>query len=146
MNQILFLIIIWSFCNTILVLLKNNVLKNVDIESAFLMNTFMVTFLLLLYCIFYKGPISTIKQFKKVVSNNKIYIQLWILSFIYILFGVVNNYLLSFNDVSYIVMVSNISYLFAITIVSSYYNDVAITRKKWFALLLLSVSLYLLNS
>lgn len=146
MNQILFLVILWSLSNTFLVLLKNDLLKHVDIEATFLINNFMVTFLLLLYCIFYKGLSLTINKYKKVLTNNTVHLQLWILSVVYILFSFVNNYLLSYNDVSYIVMISNISYLFAITIMSSYYNQIAITGKKWIALMLLSVSLYLLNS
>ena len=63
----------------------------------------------------------------------------------YVVFSIINNYMLSYKDVSHMVILSNITYLLIITVITSYLENIPITINKVFALLLLSIALYILN-
>lgn len=145
MNDIL-IVTAWSVLNTISVLLKNSLLNDISSEDLFVLQTFIILFFIGLYVVFYKPISHFTTSYRKITKNNWLHFLLWMMTFSYVVFSIVNNMLLTNKDVSKMVVMSNIMYLFMITIVSSYLEHKPITLNKIAALSLLCIALYLLHT
>ena len=145
MNDIL-IVTTWSVLNTISVLLKNSLLNDINAEELFVLQTFMILFFIGLYIVFYRPLSIFTSSYRKITKTNRLHLLLWSMTFCYLLFSIVNNILLTNKDVSKLVVMSNITFLFMITIVSSYLEHTPITLNKITALSLLCIALYLLHT
>lgn len=143
MNEIL-LVTCWSVFNCCVVILKNELMKSFNSDDLFIFQT-LISVILITLSFIYKPITSYTSTFKTIIKNNKIHFLLWIMTIFYVMFSIINNYMLSYKDVSRMVILSNIIYLLMITIVTSYLENIPITINKVFALLLLSIALYILN-
>lgn len=145
MNDIL-IVTYWSILNSCIVLLKNKMLNDITPDDLFVLQSITTVFLIFLFMIFYNYTPHYVKSYRKIMKDIKVHTWLWFLTIFFVLFSVVNNKMLSYKDVSYMVILSNIVYLVIITIASSYLENIPITRKKIGALILLCIAIYLLKS
>lgn len=145
MNDVL-MVLVWSILNSSIVFLKNLLLKTITSEELFILQTFSTVVFICLFILFYKPISNYTSAYHKIIKTNKLHLMLFLLTVCYILFSIVNNEILTYTDISRMVIMSNIMYLLIVTIVSSYLENIPITFKKAYALFLLCVAMYILNT
>ena len=141
-----FIVFLWALLNTFTVILKRESISKVGIEHTFILNYMCISVFILGYLFFYKGWKKTHQELIHVKNNIDLYKTSFLLAIFYICFQIINHILLSYDDISLYIAISNIFYLISITLFSVYYYRDKMNYRKGFAIGLLCIASYLLET
>lgn len=139
------IVLLWALLNTFTVILKKESIGKVGIEDTFIINYIFISIFIIGYLIFYKGLNKSYQELIHLKNNIDLYKFTFLLSLFYTSFQIVNHILLSYDDISFYIAISNIFYLISITIFSVYYYQDKMNFRKGFAIGLLCIATYLLE-
>ena len=139
-------VFLWALLNTFTVILKRESIGKVGIEHTFILNYICISLFIIGYLFFYKGWKQTYQELIHVKNNIKLYKISFLLAIFYASFQIINHILLSYDDISLYIAISNIFYLITITVFSVYYYRDKMNYRKGFAIGLLCIASYLLET
>ena len=140
-----FVVFLWALLNTLTVILKKESIGEVGIEDTFIVNYLFISLFIIGYLMFYKGWKQTCQEIIHFKDNINLYKTTFLLAIFYTSFQIVNHILLSYDDISFYIAISNIFYLISITMFSVYYYHDKMNFRKGFAITLLCIAIYLLE-